>query len=127
MGRKDKSIDISNRQELPLGVHMRRARQERGISLTAMAMRTAYTKNYLSAIENGNGRPSKELLGKYEQVLELEQGHLTQLLHVGIQADTVVHVNENHKRPLREDWGEAPDIYSFYGRRQELTNLERWI
>jgi WD40 repeat protein/transcriptional regulator with XRE-family HTH domain len=127
MGRKDKAIDISNRQELPLGVHMRRARQERGISLTAMAIRTAYTKNYLSAIENGNGRPSKELLGKYEQVLELEQGHLTQLLQIGIQPDAVVHLNESHKRPLREDWGEAPDVYSFYGRRQELTDLERWI
>ncbi len=128
MGRKDKAIDISNWQELPLGVHMRRARQERGISLTAMAMRTAYTKNYLSAIENGNGRPSKELLGKYEQVLELEQGHLTQMLyHAGIQTEAVGHLNESHKRPLREDWGEAPDIYTFYGREQELTELERWI
>jgi ABC-type dipeptide/oligopeptide/nickel transport system ATPase subunit len=27
----------------------------------------------------------------------------------------------------RQDWGEAPDVSIFYGRKEELTELERWI
>lgn len=27
----------------------------------------------------------------------------------------------------QQDWGEAPDVSVFYGRREELTELERWI
>lgn len=29
--------------------------------------------------------------------------------------------------PVGQDWGEAPDIDSFYGRTQELSQLEQWI
>ena len=28
---------------------------------------------------------------------------------------------------LREDWGDAPDVPIFYGRKQEVATLERWI
>src|SRR6266700_3860623 len=30
-------------------------------------------------------------------------------------------------QPLREDWGEAIDVSSFYGREQEIAELERWL
>ncbi len=56
---------------------MRYARQQKGISLTAMARRLAYTKSHLSAVENGLGRPSQELIEGYERELELEPGELT--------------------------------------------------
>ena len=29
--------------------------------------------------------------------------------------------------PLREDWGEAPDAPTFYGREQELLTLQHWL
>ncbi|MBE7385439.1 MAG: WD40 repeat domain-containing protein [Leptolyngbya sp. SIO1E4] len=29
--------------------------------------------------------------------------------------------------PLREDWGEAPDVSTFYGRDQELSTLQQWL
>ena len=29
--------------------------------------------------------------------------------------------------PLREDWGEAPDVPTLHGREQELSILERWL
>src|SRR5579884_1200810 len=129
MGRKDKTVDMSNIQEWPLGIRMRKARQERGITLSMMAARAAYTKNYLSAIENGNGRPSRELVEKYEQVLALEQGHLTRFLHSAKMQKKSLSLNggESGSRSWHEDWGEAPDVHSFYGREQELTSLEQWI
>lgn len=32
-----------------------------------------------------------------------------------------------HRRSLRVDWGEAPQIEHFYGREKELSSLKRWI
>ncbi|HEY9740185.1 MAG TPA: hypothetical protein V6C90_06810, partial [Coleofasciculaceae cyanobacterium] len=29
--------------------------------------------------------------------------------------------------PIRTDWGDAPDVSGFYGRKEELATLERWI
>ena len=29
--------------------------------------------------------------------------------------------------PIREDWGEAPDVPTFYGREQERLTLQRWL
>ena len=29
--------------------------------------------------------------------------------------------------PVRIDWGDAPDVAAFYGRNEELSNLENWI
>ncbi|MEO1298915.1 MAG: NB-ARC domain-containing protein, partial [Cyanobacteria bacterium J06636_16] len=29
--------------------------------------------------------------------------------------------------PLREDWGEAPDVQIFHGREQELSSLQQWL
>lgn len=31
------------------------------------------------------------------------------------------------EQPAQEDWGEAPDISVFYGRAEEMTQLEQWI
>src|SRR6266567_1522450 len=129
MGRKDKTGDISNIQEWPLGMRMRKARQDKGITLTVMAARAAYTKNYLSAIENGNGRPSRELVEKYEQVLVLEPGLLTRFLNTveTPKKASSIRTDEIARRSWREDWGEAPDVRAFYGRAQELAELERWV
>lgn len=65
MGRYDKeSKDV-------LGSILRNARQYRGISLTSMATLTGYEKSWLSAVEMGNGKPSVELVEKYERILRI--------------------------------------------------------
>ena len=36
--------------------------------------------------------------------------------------------NPAHRKLIRQqDWGEAPDVSSFYGRTEELSQLEQWI
>src|SRR5215469_11399938 len=77
MGRKDKVVSLEDSEAHSLGARMRLARQQKGISLTEMSKRLDYTKSHLSAVENGIGRPSKELLGRYELELGLEPGELT--------------------------------------------------
>ena len=42
---------------------------------------------------------------------------------LGLEPDAVAEVSHR----LREDWGEAPDVPVFHGRRQELNTLEHWL
>jgi len=80
MGRKDKQISQENSSHMQLGLQMRQARQQKGISITEMAKQLNYTKSHLSAVETGNGRPSSELVEGYETILELAPGSLTSAL-----------------------------------------------
>jgi len=77
MGRKDKQVPLENSEAFQLGARMRQARQAKGITLTSLAQRLAYTKSHLSAVENGTGRPSQVLVDRYEQELGLEPGTLS--------------------------------------------------
>jgi WD40 repeat protein/transcriptional regulator with XRE-family HTH domain len=77
MGRKDKQVPLEDNSALQLGARMRQARQAKGITLTLLAQRLAYTKSHLSAVENGTGRPSQVLVDRYEQELGLEPGTLS--------------------------------------------------
>src|SRR6266568_2119109 len=72
MGRKEKNVS----QENTLGARMRRARMQRGISLSDLAKTIGYTKGRLSTVENSYGRPSRELVQAYEQALSIEPGTL---------------------------------------------------
>lgn len=74
MGRKEKVVSQKN----TIGARMRLARSGKGIALSEMAKLIGYTKSRLSTVENGNGRPSVELVQAYEQVLELQPGELMQ-------------------------------------------------
>ncbi|GHO69220.1 hypothetical protein KSC_081120 [Ktedonobacter sp. SOSP1-52] len=76
MGRKEKHIELENGEATSVGARMRLARQEKGIRLSDMARQIGYTKSRLSAVENGYGRPSQELLLAYEQALALARGTL---------------------------------------------------
>ena len=97
MGRKDKIISIRSTEPPSLGAKLRQARQQKGITLTAMAERLKYTKSHLSAVENGVGRPSQELVESYERALELEPGEFTRTSNGGAPA-----LGHRHS-PLREN------------------------
>ncbi len=152
MGRKDKIVSSEN-NESPLGAMMRRARQEKGFTLTEMANFLSYTKSHLSAVENGTSRPSKQLVEAYEQQLGLDPGTLDEALFEfesrpyplkersrnKDSIDTLGLLSRNSEGrylvPLRQsspdssllDWGQAPDIQNFFGRENELNTLEQWI
>ena len=124
MGRKDKNIQDDGAGLV--GSHMRLARQRKQISLKEMAEKVDYTVPYLSAVENGNARPSHQLVEIYERVLELEPGELMQSLEMVEQAAPSLKGGVPDSLP-REDWGEAPDVPGFTGREQELSSLSRSI
>ena len=87
MGRKDKAISVQNTNMLPIGAQLRIARQAKGISLSEMAKLVNYSPSHLSGVENGIGKPSRELLQKYEQKLELKPGYFSRISNSSWEAD----------------------------------------
>jgi WD40 repeat protein/transcriptional regulator with XRE-family HTH domain len=126
MGRKDKNIQ--NTGPLQMGSRMRLARQTKSLSLTEMSRRVKYTVTYLSAIENGNGRPSQALVEMYERELGMEAGGLARTLEE-IEEQFPSQPDENilAKKQIWEDWGEVPEAPHFYGREIELAALVQSI
>jgi transcriptional regulator with XRE-family HTH domain/tetratricopeptide (TPR) repeat protein len=82
MGRKDKLLAPGDTGDLPIGMRLRYARQGKNVSLTDMANRLAYSKGYLSGIENGKIHVTEELVRRYEEELELEPGEMAELVQV---------------------------------------------
>lgn len=52
-----------------LGLTLRQAREEAGLSLSGMAKRTGYSRSYLGNVETGERQVTPELIRAYEQVL----------------------------------------------------------
>lgn len=69
MGRKSKFPSPENSNTSNLGQILRQIRQEKSLSLSALADILGYTKGHLSSIENCRVAPSNDLLKMYEQKL----------------------------------------------------------
>jgi len=71
MGRRDKPVPTEEDVGplMRIGACLRRARQQAGVRLSELAKDLGYTKGHLSAVENGIGRPSLELIDKYAERL----------------------------------------------------------
>jgi len=52
-----------------LGLTLRQAREEAGLSLSGMAMRTGYSRSYLGNVETGERQVTPDLIRAYERVL----------------------------------------------------------
>jgi transcriptional regulator with XRE-family HTH domain len=81
---KERPINLSAGDALPLGSRIRLRRLSRGIRLSAMAKAIGYDRGYLSHVENNEVTPSVELVEKIAQYLEvsvqdLKQGPIAQL------------------------------------------------
>lgn len=76
MARKENPIPAGNPESLALGARMRLARQAGGLTLGEVAKELGYSKAHLSAVENRTVRPSRELVGGYERILTVADGHL---------------------------------------------------
>ncbi|MBA2396493.1 MAG: NACHT domain-containing protein, partial [Ktedonobacteraceae bacterium] len=130
MGRKDKAVSPESISPETIGTWMRHERQQKGINLTDMAGQVRYSKSYLSAVENNTSRPSKRLLEEYERILELSEGILT--THVGEES---IPQSRRRTTPLvpkalhdvKIDMNEAPHVTLFYGRKEQLSTLKRWV
>lgn len=72
MGRKEKAVFVGESCTPTIGEQLRLFRQEKGLSLAAIADILIYSKSYLSSVENGRFPPSPELLRNYRQRLNFE-------------------------------------------------------
>lgn len=105
---------------------LRRERELRGWSQKEVAERiNALGPHYVSRWERGNASPSPyyrqrlcELFGKNAR----ELGFFDE--QAGDDQQQPVAAPE---KLLREDWGDAPENRSFYGREQEVAQMTRWI
>ncbi len=69
MPRLNISLNADQVESLPVGSQLRTAREQAGITLTAMADRTGLNKGYLSEVERGNRPVSSKVRSLYVQVL----------------------------------------------------------
>jgi WD40 repeat protein/transcriptional regulator with XRE-family HTH domain len=132
MGRREKAVRDENAENLSHGEKMRIQRQKKNISLTGMANALGYSRSYLSTIENGITAPSVHLLEQYEHHLELRQGELTASVGQGEgERDTPTTSRRKRTEQIQKvaviDRGEAPIVATFYGRENELQELQQWI
>ena len=65
------------RRANPSDSPLRQMRQELGWSLTKLAERIGYSKGYLSMVESGVKRPTRQLIEAYESSLRLPAGALS--------------------------------------------------
>lgn len=103
----------------------------RGISYDEMAAGSQYSINYLMRDVGPNlWRSLSEILGEKvsksncRTVLEHYQSSGKRSRNTTIAKEKQPAIAQH---PQRKDWGEAPDISSFYGRVEELCTLDRWI
>ena len=83
MGRREKSVSVDPSHAL--GATLRRARQTRGLSLTALADALGYTKGHVSSVETGAVWPSRDFLAAYERAVGVAEGSLVQVAN-GVDA-----------------------------------------
>jgi transcriptional regulator with XRE-family HTH domain len=69
MSRGMKVVTVSNPLQPDLGVALRSARQQVGLSLSGMALRTGYSRSYLGNVENGVRQVTPKLARAYERVV----------------------------------------------------------
>ncbi len=81
---KERPVDTSVGDALPLGSRIRLRRHARGVRLSDMAREIGYDRAYLSTVENNQASPSNELVGKIAEYLgtsaeALRQGPIARL------------------------------------------------
>ena len=65
--------------------------------------------------------PPLQSANHYEPFIQSASDHFLHLEVAGTER------NQHRIDPRREDWGEAVDVSTFYGRNAELAELERWV
>jgi len=85
--------------------------------LLSKAFGEKVTKSNVQLVLQRKARELEEVIGNQSLIIEKTNNPLP-LTHYPLP---VTHY------PTRKDWGDAPDVCVFYGRREELVTLEQWI
>ncbi len=118
-------------------------REEQEISKKDLAIRAGLSASYISLLIRGERRaPSIETVKALADALNLDSVNRTLLLKAAgylshSDSSTVIvplegtfyqkDGSEPYNDAPKEEWGNAPDVRAFYGRKQELEKLEQWI
>lgn len=101
---------------------LKNERRLRGWSQSYVAEKLGSDPKTVSRWEQGKHSPGPYYVQKLVDLF----GKSTEEL--GLLADEKEHAGKNQQAFSRlEDWGEAPQIISFYGREQELAELKQWV
>jgi WD40 repeat protein/DNA-binding XRE family transcriptional regulator len=106
-----------------LGELLKRYRQEADLTQKELAEMMGYHNSVVSRVERGDQEPTLDYLETFGKVMCLAEGSRQEIWATYQQRLTVPPAAP----AWRQDWGEAPDVSVFYGRRNELTDLARWI
>lgn len=74
---KERPVDLSVGDALPLGSRIRLRRQAQGVRLATMARDLNYDRGHLSKVENNESVPSDHLVGKIAEYLRSSVDDLT--------------------------------------------------
>ncbi|MDJ0704123.1 MAG: NB-ARC domain-containing protein [Leptolyngbyaceae cyanobacterium MO_188.B28] len=127
----------------------KRSKRKRGVFLSEEGWRRLQTAIEQSATEANGGRPytledlneltglsTKTLTRVHQRKTPVDKRSLEDYFGAFnlaltpndyVQHTVAAEVSNEPPIPLQQDWGEAPDVSTFYGRSQELAMLERWI
>lgn len=61
---------------MPVKIHLREIRIERGLSQKALSEKTKLTVQFISKLELGKGSCTLETIGKFCQALQVQPGYL---------------------------------------------------
>lgn len=107
---------------LKIGEFLRRYRLERDLKQKEIAKLIGYHHTFVSRVERGEYQPSLEYIEMFCDKLALSSGERQQLLDCFEADNGLVHMDTE---PFY-DWGTCPEVVRFYGRSQEITQLEEW-
>lgn len=96
-----------------LGARLRKARIDKGISLSELARQLGYAKSHLNGVETGRRRPSRELVDGYEIILGLEAGELsTPLANTPLSKPRKVarSISRSESQPIQEASDDLPRV-----------------
>lgn len=98
-----------------IGVRLRQARQERGLSLRSLAAQVGVTASLLSQVETGHVNPSVDTLFGLSEALEVPACHFFEAHHV-----------EGHHGPIGEPVGSGPVLHRAGRHALRLAHGVRW-
>ncbi len=114
-------------------------REAQQISKKDLAFRAGLSAGYISLLTRGEREaPSEDAVKLLADALNLDQetrhdffeaaGYSSYTPPPPLNGSSMqTNGSELHKVYTRADWGEAPDIRTFYGRQHTLDELEQWI
>lgn len=87
---RERDVDLTKGNALPLGSRIRLRRHSQGVRLSGMARDLNYNKAYLSKVENNKAAPSAELLEKIADYLHISVPDLRSAEITRLSADATI-------------------------------------